>query len=515
MQWVIIIIALVLVIPTYGISLIFLIWYMFKTGGKRRKEILNKLILYAYKNNEGEIITTDSVYFEAAIKFAEENSNTTPYKPDENNIVFRYLINDELVSIHFSKGLNGELIYSVKKLSENQKFVNDESSHKYENDKEPKLAIDEYSDEQILTTSYNMMIELIDEQNNKPLANNAPFLDWENTINLLKKDNREELIELEDGTGYLIHFEDESMVYIVKEKEGYPIFANQKFYEKYYNAILDTSITINNKKNEDKISYLEEFRKTLPLMINDNLELNQILKGDNYITLMFFAPKRGTIEDTYRLMSLIKEKMIKEDFIIKIREMGFDINFQILAKNYQHIATDSIYTQNNENIKNDNITDEEIKLNINKVIAQLNKARIDYDDILDVYHNDLIGDSFLTLEMANERNFSLNFENKNKMNIALNIIKYKMTDEINDNYLYDYDLEYELDNNLLDVKKMNFHDFMSQYELGVDEIDSLLEWREKNIEEEKEEDIICDFTNYKLSIKKINGMTIPLIYKKN
>ena len=75
-------------------------------------------------------------WFESIVKFAEENSNTTPYKPDENNIVFRYLINDELVSIHFSKGLNGELIYRVKKLSENQKFVNDESSHKYENDKD-------------------------------------------------------------------------------------------------------------------------------------------------------------------------------------------------------------------------------------------------------------------------------------------------------------------------------------------------------------------------------------------
>jgi hypothetical protein len=509
MQWILIIVALILAVPTYGISLIFLVWYMFKTGGKRRKEILNKLILNAYKDNEGEIITTDLVYFEAAMKFAEENSNSTPYKSNKNNIVFRYSINDELLSIHFSKGFNGELIYSVKRLSENQNFANNESSHRHDNYEEVEQAIDKYSDKQILTTSYNMIKELIDEQNNKPLANNAPFLDWEDTINLLKKDNGEALIELEDGTGYLINFEDENVIYIVKEKEGYPIFTNQKFYEKYYNAILDTSITINNK---NKISYLEEFKKTLPLMINDNLELNQILNDDNSITLMFFAPKRGTIEDTYSLMSLIKEKMIKEDFINKIKEMGFNINFQILASNYQHIATDSIYTHNNKNIKNDNSNDEEIKFNINKVIAQLNKARIDYDDILDVYHNDLIGDSYLTLEMANERDFSLNFENKNKMNIALNIIKYKMTDEIDDDYLYNYDLEYGLDNSLLDVKKMIFDDFMSQYELDIDEMDSLLEWREKNLEK-KEEDIIWDFTNYKLSIKKINDLTIPLIYK--
>jgi hypothetical protein len=249
MQWITIIVALILAIPTYGISLIFLLWYMFKTGEKRRKEILNKLILDAYKNNEGEIVTTDLVYFEAAMKFAEENSNTIPYKSDKNNIVFRYSINDELLSIHFSKGFNGKLIYSVERLSEVENFsYNDKSTQK----KKPYNSCEEfeqpteknnykYSDEVILSTSYNMIREILEKGNNEPLSNNAPFLEWEYTINLLKKDNKEALIELEDGTGYGMNFGNEKTIFIVKETEGYPIFVNKMFYEINYNEIYKNS----------------------------------------------------------------------------------------------------------------------------------------------------------------------------------------------------------------------------------------------------------------------------------
>ena len=118
MQWVIIIIALVLALPTYGVSIIFLIWYIFKTGAKRREKILNELILNAYKNHEDEMITTDLIYFEAAIKFVKEHNGTV--NEISGNATLELIVEGDNVIVFFTKSHNNELMFSVsnEKLAE-------------------------------------------------------------------------------------------------------------------------------------------------------------------------------------------------------------------------------------------------------------------------------------------------------------------------------------------------------------------------------------------------------------
>lgn len=211
-------------------------------GKGKRYEVFSNLLKDSYYNHYDEILSNNDIYFEAALKFAEENSESTPYKPNNNTIVFRYTINNELLSVHFAKGFNGELIYSVKRISEiEEPFQKKYQSNNYNKADNGQENNNVYSEELILGTIYNMIREVIEESNKKPIANNAPFFNWEETINLLKKDNGESFIELEDGTGYAMAFGEDKIIFIVKEKENYPIFTNQMFYEKYYNEIYDTA----------------------------------------------------------------------------------------------------------------------------------------------------------------------------------------------------------------------------------------------------------------------------------
>lgn len=245
---------------------------LFDLGKKKRQKVFTQLLEDAYYNHYDEILTNNDVYFEAGLKFAEENSESKPYKSDKYSIVFRYIINYELLSVYFSKSFDGGLIYSVKLVSsvEDFSYNNNSKDSNISLDEELEQLIKEanteresldndgiiekdtitYSNEQILTTAYNMIRETIEELNNKPLANNAPFLDWDETINLLNQDNGAAFIKLEDGTGYCMNFGEDKIVFIVKEKEGYPIFANQQFYEKYYDNIYEMAHS-NNIENDD------------------------------------------------------------------------------------------------------------------------------------------------------------------------------------------------------------------------------------------------------------------------
>lgn len=102
--------------------------------------------------------------------------------------------------------------------------------------------IGKFDTETILTTSYNMMQEVIEDSNGTtPLSNHAVFLNWDDTIKALQMDNGDALIKFEDGTGYGLNFGDGKVIIIVKEIDGTPAFVNLKFYEKFYKEILQNS----------------------------------------------------------------------------------------------------------------------------------------------------------------------------------------------------------------------------------------------------------------------------------
>ena len=123
MEWLIIIVSLILVIPTYGISLIFLIWYMISTGKKRRYEIITELIREAYINHEGQMINSDAVYYEASVKFALENGGTI--NETTGNVSVDLVVNGDKVNAYFCKDNHtGGIIFSVSnKELQRQKFL--------------------------------------------------------------------------------------------------------------------------------------------------------------------------------------------------------------------------------------------------------------------------------------------------------------------------------------------------------------------------------------------------------
>ena len=114
MQSIITIAALILAIPTYGISLLFLIWYTVSTGKDRRNQIFHQIIREAYLR-PGEDFVTNKVYYEAAEQFAKEHG---ALYPSGNSVAFDLTLGKERVSVWFGKGPSGELIVSVENLED-------------------------------------------------------------------------------------------------------------------------------------------------------------------------------------------------------------------------------------------------------------------------------------------------------------------------------------------------------------------------------------------------------------
>ncbi len=117
---------------------------------------------------------------------------------------------------------------------------------------------------------------------------------------------------------------------------------------------------------------------------------------------------------------------------------------------------------------------------IQHIIDRLNKSKLDYDDIGNVYHNSQVGDTVLTLEMNNKENFSLVFDNIEDMQMAQDLISFEIYADLSDEkeaYFYRIGIP-EL---LKDFEKLRFWDFISQYELNDEQTDAVYRWDEKNI----------------------------------
>lgn len=135
---------------------------------------------------------------------------------------------------------NPRLILSLEQEEWIEKLQENEYSDEATDDLLERIG--KFDTETILTTSYNMMQEVIEDSNGTtPLSNHAVFLNWDDTIKALQKDNGDALIKFDDGTGYGLNFGDGKVIIIVKEIDGTPAFVNLKFYEKFYKEILQNS----------------------------------------------------------------------------------------------------------------------------------------------------------------------------------------------------------------------------------------------------------------------------------
>ncbi len=233
--------------------------------------------------------------------------------------------------------------------------------------------------------------------------------------------------------------------------------------------------------------------------------LDDVIK---FIGKIFKSSKKSIkqeIENSKPFRNKVKEK-IKDEVVDGIEESKAFYN---KTKNvYEKIKLECSEENPTEHKKDLNDKFSPKESDIKEVIKQLNKAELDYDDINDVYENTLMQNNMLTIEMNNEENFSLPFDNNTKLTIALNIINYKCY-EINQEYLKNYDVESLIN----DYKKMTFNEFIMQYELNTNEIDLLIEWQDKNLKKDYKERIV-DFNNYNVISSKIGEEIFVSIIKK-
>ncbi len=105
MQWLIILIAVLTAIPTFGISIIVLIVILPYLSAKTRRDMMPKVILNALM--AGGSYNENNIYYEAAEKYAKDSNNII--SESFNNISFYELIGGEKIYVTFSKAFNGSV----------------------------------------------------------------------------------------------------------------------------------------------------------------------------------------------------------------------------------------------------------------------------------------------------------------------------------------------------------------------------------------------------------------------
>lgn len=289
-------------------------------------------------------------------------------------------------------------------------------------------------------------------------------------------------------------YEEASTVVISRDKSNYKIIImreDNSFSAYWEPASFKDLIPAKNEVNELTIeNKLKEFSSTLPIHINQRIKLNQVFGNEENVWLIFQVPERGTPEEDTKAINYLINTMKENSFVQDLNKMGTEISIQIIANNQQNVATSSINF-------NDDLED------LQPIINRLNIAELDYLDIESVFPSPLMGDTVITIKMNNEENFSLVFDSIEDMQVALELINYKIN-VIPTNEREEYFDEMGLDKLLIDFVKISFEDFINQYELDSEHIDSIYKWKEKNDEKDREEKIV-DFNNYSLRFMDVTG----------
>ncbi len=112
MQWLIILIALIAAIPTYGVSIVILIILMPMLSERTRKKMMPQIIERAI--NANQVLIEDNVYYEAAEKYARDTDNVV--YANYNNINFNDIIKGKKVNVTFSRSSKGTLLVEASLL---------------------------------------------------------------------------------------------------------------------------------------------------------------------------------------------------------------------------------------------------------------------------------------------------------------------------------------------------------------------------------------------------------------
>lgn len=124
MQWLLIIIALITAIPTYGISLVVLILIMPLLGAKTRSDMFPQLIKSALYS-PGNIYSTEDVYFESAERYGEDTKNVISQSKG-HSINFYVLIDGEKINVYIARTFSGGISIIAKNNNEFEKNMHDE-----------------------------------------------------------------------------------------------------------------------------------------------------------------------------------------------------------------------------------------------------------------------------------------------------------------------------------------------------------------------------------------------------
>jgi hypothetical protein len=121
MQWILIIGALILAIPTYGISIIVLLMLLPMFGAKSRREIMPPLIKKSLLENE--IIIVEDIFYEAAEKYAKEHRGEPV---NGGGIMFYTLVDNIKVLVIFGRTPQGGVYIDAKDIQKEEKKWRDE-----------------------------------------------------------------------------------------------------------------------------------------------------------------------------------------------------------------------------------------------------------------------------------------------------------------------------------------------------------------------------------------------------
>ncbi len=103
MQWILIIVALLTAVPTFGISIIILIIILPYLSAKTRRDIMPQLIRKALYS--GGAYYEDNIYYEAAERYAQDSHNVD--RSTSYSISFYELIDNQKVYVTFGKNVDG------------------------------------------------------------------------------------------------------------------------------------------------------------------------------------------------------------------------------------------------------------------------------------------------------------------------------------------------------------------------------------------------------------------------